>query len=65
MTDNDPPTVRTQSGGNGTFMPDKPKFGNLKQTGPDSWAAWTGGKPKADWSGLVDEDPSMIGPNQF
>ena len=66
MTANSPSTASSQSGGNGTFMLDKPKFGsNLKQTGPDSWAAWTGGKPKADWSGLVDEDPNMIGPNQF
>ena len=33
--------------------------------GTDLFAAWTGGKPKADWTGLEDPTPSTIGPNQY
>ena len=32
--------------------PMKPKMGGLTKQTADSWAAWTGGKPKADWSEL-------------
>ena len=57
------------AGNNGTnvssFTPTKPKFGNLKQTGPTQWEPWTGGKPKADWTGLEDENPTMIQAKQF
>ena len=47
------------------YRPTKPKFGNVTQTGSETWTAWTGGKPLADWSGLEDDNPSMINPNQF
>jgi len=47
------------------YKPDKPKFGGLKRVGTDSWAAWTGGKPKSDWKGLETPNPDTIGPNQY
>ena len=34
----------------------KPVMGGLTQTDTDKWTAWTGGKPKADWSGFVDKN---------
>ena len=34
------------------FKPIKPKFGDLIQEGSGKWAAWTGGKPKDDWTEL-------------
>ena len=46
------------------FRPDKPKFGGLKETGVDVWAAWTGGKPLPDWTALVATDLPSIDPNQ-
>ena len=42
-----------------------PKFGGLTQTGPSTWVAWTGGKPKADWSELEKINPELIHPNQY
>ena len=47
------------------FKPKPPKFGGLKQVSNDTWAAWTGGKPHTDWTGLADPIPSTIDPNQF
>ena len=47
------------------YKPIKPKFGNIAQVGLDDYAAWTGGKPKADWSGLEDPDPAMINVAQY
>ena len=32
--------------------PTKPKMGGIVQLTKDEWAAWTGGKPQASWSGL-------------
>ena len=36
--------------------PNKLVMGGLTQTNADKWIAWTGGKPKVDWSGFLDED---------
>ena len=47
------------------FMPEKPKFGDVTEVGTDTWAAWTGGRPKADWSELEDTQPLSIDPNQY
>ena len=35
--------------------PPKPTMGGVADLGDGTWSAWTGGKPKTDWSGL---DPS-------
>ena len=59
-----PETIRTLTE-TSSFKPKKPKFGGLSQVGPDSYAAWTGGKPKADWTELEDPNPADIQPNQF
>eukprot|EP00980_Cylindrotheca_fusiformis_P019264 scaffold6586_cov70-Cylindrotheca_fusiformis.AAC.1 len=37
------------------FKPTKPKMGGIEEVRDQDFTAWTGGKPKADWSGL--EDP--------
>jgi hypothetical protein len=48
--------------------PNKPVMGGLTQTKTDKWMAWTGGKPKVDWSGFVDvtlvdfETPNQMRP---
>ena len=34
------------------FKPDKPIIGGLVGSKWGEWVPWTGGKPKADWSGL-------------
>ena len=34
------------------FRPATPKMGGLLQVSATEWCPWTGGKPKADWSGL-------------
>ena len=47
------------------FKPTKPKFGNIAQTGHNTWSAWTGGKPNAHFSGLEDPNPKQIQPNQY
>jgi len=47
------------------FKPTTPKFGGLEEVGTDSWAAWTGGKPKADWSGLEVTKPKSLTPHQY
>ena len=39
------------------FKPKEPKFGGLVQVGHDTWAAWTGGKPKADFTQLLVKVP--------
>ena len=48
-----------------SFKPKKPKFGGIKQIGTDTWAAWTGGKPKNDYSELENTNPTEIQPNQY
>jgi hypothetical protein len=35
--------------------PAVPTIGGLTALSKDEWSAWTGGKPKADWSGLADQ----------
>ena len=47
------------------FMPDKPIMGGIEQTGPLTYTAWTGGKPKANWEGLEDPNPKSKTPNQY
>ena len=47
------------------FIPLKPKFGGLKKVDAKRWSAWTGGKPKADWTGLEDPDPQSINVTQY
>lgn len=46
--------------------PTKPIMGGISQLAKDEWAAWTGGVPKSDWSGLTDEQPlDYTTPNQL
>jgi hypothetical protein len=41
-------------------------MGDLTQLSKDEWAAWTGGKPKSDWTGLDTSAPSeFTTPNQL
>ena len=40
------------------FRPVAPKMGGLAQVSSNDWCAWTGGKPKPDWSGLDDKAPT-------
>ena len=47
------------------YKPVKPKFGDVALVGADQWNAWTGGKPKADWSELEDIAPSRIEPQRY
>ena len=47
-----------------TFKMPKPKFGGLTEVSSNTWAAWTGGKPNATWTGLEDPNPKLIKPNQ-
>jgi len=42
------------------YKPDEPKMGGLVMDGPNVYAAWTGGKPKYDWSKLEIKDPDDI-----
>ena len=58
-----PSTATTTS--STSFKPKKPKFGGIEQVGSESWAVWTGGKPKTDFSELEDTSPSEIQPNQY
>ena len=37
------------------FKPEAPIMGGLEQSRYNEWCAWTGGKPKRDWSGLDDQ----------
>ena len=47
------------------FRPPQPKFGGVEETGVDVFTAWTGGKPRADWTALDNPNPSSIDPNQY
>ena len=47
------------------FRPVKPTLGDVTEIGTNSWAAWTGGEPLPDWSGLKDPTPGSISPNQY
>ncbi len=46
------------------FKPSMPKFGRIAKVGTDHWAAWTGGKPKGNWSSL-EKNPESITPTQY
>ena len=52
--------------GDADGKPPKPIMGAVTALSKDSWTAWTGGMPKADWTGL---DPSAqldtTSPNQL
>ena len=39
------------------FKPPDPEMGGLVQVKHDAYSAWTGGKPKADWSELEETSP--------
>jgi len=41
------------------FKPVPPKMGGLFQHAKDEYIAWTGGKPKRDWTGLDDSAPKV------
>ena len=45
--------------------PAVPTIGGLTALSKDEWSAWTGGKPKADWSGLEDHTVDSTSPNQL
>ena len=45
--------------------PAVPIIGGLTALSKDEWSAWTSGKPKADWSGLVDHTVDSTSPNQL
>ena len=47
------------------FKPTEPKFGGLNKIDSNKWAAWTGGKPKADWTGLETPSPTYINAKQY
>jgi hypothetical protein len=47
------------------LRPKEPIMGAITQTDTDKWLAWTGGKPKADWTGLEDVSPDYETPNQM
>ena len=48
-----------------SFKPTKPTMGGVTKQGDKTYVAWTGGKPKSDWSGLQDPDPKKINPRQY
>ena len=58
-------TNASPTAGSKTFKPVKPTFGDIAEVGTDIWAAWTGGKPKADWSELEDTKPTTITATQY
>ena len=48
------------------MRPDIPIMGDIIQLSDKEWAAWTGGKPKADWSGLdASAAHEFVSPNQL
>ena len=46
------------------FAPKKPKFGGLKEVSKDTLAAWVGGKPNLNWTGLETPVAASIKANQ-
>ena len=46
------------------FKPDEPVMGGIKEIDTDKFMAWTGGKPKIDWSGLETKQ-NAVRPTQF
>jgi hypothetical protein len=45
--------------------PAVPTIGGLTALSKDEWSAWTGGKPKVDWSGLANHTLDSTFPNQL
>ena len=68
MSANDPAAAAQQAGQAAQvatpFRPTTPKFGGIVQVSATEYVAWTGGKPKADFSELENTNPSPIKPNQ-
>lgn len=58
-TASDVPTVKIP------YKPPVPQYGGVREVGADSWAAWTGGMPKGDWTGLEQPKPASINPGQY
>ena len=62
-----PEKIRTP-GGTTVEIPFKqatPKHGGIAEIATNQWAAWTGGAPSSDWSGLKNPKPSSIEPNRY
>ena len=59
-------TALQQSSGTAppVYKPDSPTMGGVIQYQGKDYVAWTGGKPKADWSGLEDSTASYKNPRQ-
>ena len=60
--------LKTHPGGTKADIPFKqatPKHGGIAEIATHKWAAWTGGEPSNDWSGLKTPNPTSIGPNQY
>ena len=56
----------TGTPGTTTWMPDTPIMGGIIQVGKEEHSPWTGGLPKADWSGLDSIAPTApVTPNQL
>jgi hypothetical protein len=58
----------SSAAGTGSKMalrPKEPIMGAITQTDTGKWLARTGGKPKADWTGLEDVSPDCETPNQM
>jgi len=48
------------------MKPTKPTMGDLTQLSKDEWSAWTGGKPKSDWTSIDESSPvEFTTPNQL
>ena len=47
-----------------TFKPKTPIMGGLLEVALDTYAPWTGGKPKPNWSGLENPKPGVVEPKQ-
>jgi hypothetical protein len=60
------PAVTTATVATGTLFPalaDRPKMGGVKGDQTAEAVAWTGGKPKVDWSGLQNPAKPMFSPH--
>lgn len=74
MTETDPPgspdrddyeSVPSGPESRPSFQVATPRMGGKQRQSEDTWIAWTGGKPKSDWSELVEPIPNSIQPNQY
>ena len=66
MSSSDTPTTSTPSADTPSVSkPTKPIMGGLVALVKDDWAAWTGGKPNHDWTGLASPMDDNTSPNQL